>query len=240
MMTLNEAFQSWEQEHKPYIVDMYGADDTVALSEDWNNYTDGLCQDGRLTDLQYHYCPAWDDSMPTEDDNDRAFLLECMGITLDSTFVPASFFKGDEWRSNAINHNMTVSRGNRKLETPYTQGVGHLPFYDQSDKSKAHGDAVRHAIETGKAPRSLVDIKWTKHGYKKLPAPTIVDVMHSVLIDTSDDLNDFADWCDSIGYDEDSIKAQSIFTVCQQYKLKLQAMFNDKELEQLNELFEDY
>ena len=39
------------------VIVQYGADDTPAMSESFNNWTDSLCKDGELHGLQYHhYC----------------------------------------------------------------------------------------------------------------------------------------------------------------------------------------
>ncbi len=34
------------------------ADDEIAVCEDWNNYTDALCKDGKITEGAYNQCPA--------------------------------------------------------------------------------------------------------------------------------------------------------------------------------------
>lgn len=41
----------------PYILETYGEDDTVAISEAFNNWSDSLCKDGEIHPLQYsEYC----------------------------------------------------------------------------------------------------------------------------------------------------------------------------------------
>lgn len=83
MITIKDAFYSWNSEIKPAVVAQYGADDIPALSESWNNYTDSLCKDGELTELQYNHCPAWDDEIP---ESDPAYILESMGVSIDVEF----------------------------------------------------------------------------------------------------------------------------------------------------------
>lgn len=83
-MSIFEAFRNWESNIKPLVVELFGEDDEPALSESWNDYTDSLCKDGDLNDLQYQYCPAWDDSMP---DNDREHILESMAVTVKVTSI---------------------------------------------------------------------------------------------------------------------------------------------------------
>lgn len=79
MITIKAAFEQWEENIKPLVIEQYGEQDAPALSESWNDYTDSVCKDGELTDLQYHYCPAFDDPMP---DDDFEFILESIGVSL--------------------------------------------------------------------------------------------------------------------------------------------------------------
>lgn len=77
-LTFSEAFDQWEQDIKPLVIERYGKDDEPALSESWNDYTDMLCKDGQFTGLHYKYCPAWDDKMPNDD---VEFILEKLNIS---------------------------------------------------------------------------------------------------------------------------------------------------------------
>jgi hypothetical protein len=77
MITIAQAFAQF-QEFASYM----DSSDTIAMCEAWNNYTDSLCKDGELTDLQYHYCPAWDDMAGHDDsiEEDLELILSGMGI----------------------------------------------------------------------------------------------------------------------------------------------------------------
>lgn len=77
LITIAQAFAQFQE-----LAETIPSDDTVALCEAWNNYTDSLCKDGALTGLQYHYCPAYGDSMPGDDmESDIEFILEAMGVS---------------------------------------------------------------------------------------------------------------------------------------------------------------
>lgn len=56
-MTQQEARDLFEQEVAPLVRQKYGWDDTIALAEEWNNWTDALCTDGEITSDQYN---DWD------------------------------------------------------------------------------------------------------------------------------------------------------------------------------------
>lgn len=107
-MTLHDAFTQWRDEIRPHVIAQYGEDDSVALSESWNDYTDALCKDGELTALQYHHCPAYDDSIPEDEDDEREFILSEMGVRL-------------EWREY-------MKRGDKDSAEEWAQGSRHFKF----------------------------------------------------------------------------------------------------------------
>lgn len=55
-MTKAQAVAEWRKHVKPGIVRRYGSD-KPALRESWNNFTDMLCRDGRISMKQYE---SWD------------------------------------------------------------------------------------------------------------------------------------------------------------------------------------
>lgn len=52
-MTKREALEAFNLDIVPSIVALYGKDDKPAFCENWNNYTDTLCKDRRITLKQY-------------------------------------------------------------------------------------------------------------------------------------------------------------------------------------------
>ena len=56
VMTWNQAYESFENYVLPYTIEAYeqdGQPDWPARREAWNNWTDGLCKDGEISDWQY-------------------------------------------------------------------------------------------------------------------------------------------------------------------------------------------
>lgn len=119
-MLMHEAFAAWHEEIRPHVVAQYSEDDTVALSESWNDYTDALCKDGELTDLQYHYCPAWDDTMPSDADDEREYLLDQMGVRISHERAAAR----EGWHKDARHYRVTITRGENgaTFSVPYSMG----------------------------------------------------------------------------------------------------------------------
>jgi hypothetical protein len=46
---------------EPLVIEQYGADDEVALNEEFNNWTDSLCKDGIISDYVYNNITRTDD-----------------------------------------------------------------------------------------------------------------------------------------------------------------------------------
>ena len=53
-MTKREAIREFNQYVKPAILARYRKSDSVAMSDAWGIFIDGLCRDGRITSKQYH------------------------------------------------------------------------------------------------------------------------------------------------------------------------------------------
>lgn len=128
-MKIKDAFHNWESEIKPLVIAQYGADDEPALSESWNDYTDSLCKDGELSDLQYHYCPAWDDCMP---EDDFQFILDLMGVTFSSRRV-ATRTNADDWDASASHWSVTIKRNGKRMRIFYSMGSAHIGSPQDAD-----------------------------------------------------------------------------------------------------------
>jgi hypothetical protein len=93
------------------------------MCEDWNNYTDSLCKDGELTDLQYHYCPAWDAMAGHGDsiEEDLELILSGMGIRFTSKRIDA---RRDGLMSDMARHFLcSFDRGTRGgFSVEFSQG----------------------------------------------------------------------------------------------------------------------
>lgn len=123
IIAIKDAFEAWENEVKPLVIEQYGDDDTIALSESWNDYTDSLCKDGQLNDLQYQYCPAWDDDMP---EYDGEFILDAMGVSIASIRInerPDGLMS--DMPAGTTHYRVLVKRGNKDMKVFYSMGPAH-------------------------------------------------------------------------------------------------------------------
>lgn len=118
--TLADLHADWAENVRPQVIAAYSADDEAALSESWNDYTDARCKDGAICDLQYHYCPAWDEPMPSDD---RAFVLRAMGLRMTATRTEAP--AKSDWPADASHWHVVLRRGDASLSTEYRMGSAH-------------------------------------------------------------------------------------------------------------------
>jgi hypothetical protein len=141
-MFIFEAFNAWKECRRPAVVETYGEDDDPALSESWNNFTDFLCKDGKLNALQYDHAPAYDDEdMPKDCDEERAFILDEMGVKFGFQHIAERpDAKGGPWENDhsTSHYIVTISRGENGFTTYYTQGIAHT--------SAPNREAVLHSV----------------------------------------------------------------------------------------------
>jgi len=71
-------------------------------------------------------------------------------------------------------------------------------------------------------------------------APTQASVLYGLLSDMDCADCTFNDFCDSLGYDNDSMSAHKTYLACQESGEKLRRVIDNKTIEQLQELLQDY
>lgn len=170
---------------------------------------------------------------------ERKDLIESLGITYTAQLVPFSKSRNAKPVTKpgdlSINWKVTLAKGANTLTTDYSAGIGHLPGYKQTwhgRMSVDEFDAIKRACETGKTG---------KFGTLKIPAPSIEDVLYSLVSDsTAIDAGSFEDWASDYGYDTDSREAERIYKQCIDIGLALRRVVGDAKLQELREAFQDY
>lgn len=69
---------------------------------------------------------------------------------------------------------------------------------------------------------------------------TIEAVMYSILMDSSFAVYSFVDFCNELGYSDDSIKAHKIWLACKKQSKRVNEMFTKSEIETMRDLLVDY
>ena len=143
-----------------------------------------------------------------------AQILEELGCTLTTRFVPWSLSRNAKEKDPSLNWECTLSLDGHSYSFPYTKGHGHCHAYrnpillpDGRIDVYATKEAVRRECETG----------------HKVPPPTLEEVCYSLFSDAYD--GDFEDWCADFGFSDDSIKAKAMYEECCRTRHALQRMF---------------
>lgn len=118
----------------------------------------------------------------------------------------------DKWEHDAWNVSLTF-KDHSYRDIAYRMGTGHSP-----QPPKSYAQPERDAFYS----RSLDG----KRGWQPTP-PTAADIISSLLMDVSGLDQGFEDWASSLGYDEDSRKAEAIYLACLETLPKLHALLGD-------------
>lgn len=112
--TIAVAFDSFNSDIRPVI-----DDDAAALSAAWNDYTNSLYEDGRLSDLLYRLCPAVSDVRPSDDDMN--VVANAIGLTMVAKGL-AGRPGGARWPADARHFLVTLKIADRTMAVPYSMG----------------------------------------------------------------------------------------------------------------------
>jgi hypothetical protein len=177
---------------------------------------------------------------PTETLKDACAAL---GLTYSAQFVPFSQSRNAKPAAKvsdySLNWRVTLAKGGRSLTCDYSAGIAHIPGYKQTGYNRMSVDeaeAIRRACETGQAPR-----KAGLYIERKIPAPELHDVLHSLVLDASAlDAGSFEEWAGDFGYETDSRTAEKIYQECIKHAIELRAMIGETGIESVRVAGEDY
>tara|TARA_A200000159_G_scaffold19571_2_gene16179 strand:- start:9491 stop:10258 length:768 start_codon:yes stop_codon:yes gene_type:complete len=132
--------------------------------------------------------------------------------------------------------NGTLARGYKqtKLTSEFCSTIrirSALSWYDK--RRMLHESMIKEILEYRKE-----HAKWEKHILGLHVAPcTLSDVVYSAVVcDATDDT--FEDWCDALGYNNDSIKDKNVWRSCRHIKNRLNEA--DADIELINLILQDH
>lgn len=69
--------------------------------------------------------------------------------------------------------------------------------------------------------------------------PSVANVLHALLMDSSTSDQKFQEWCDEMGYSSDSRRAYTVYKACLRIARKLRECFSPDTLEQIRHVLEE-
>lgn len=177
--------------------------------------------------------------MATLENLDRQAAIRNLGLSIQSVFVPFSQSRNKNEKSKSLNWKITLLKKDKGVITfDYSAGIGHCPSYKQGPMNIYQKDAIDLECETGFHYRDF-----SGHPLKtsKKIEPNTLDVISSLIMDCDVmNYNGFEDWANSLGYNDDSIKAKKIFDTCVEIFMKIRNAIGDDGIKTLQEVFQDY
>lgn len=162
-------------------------------------------------------------------------FVDSLNIDYKATFVPQSQSR-NKGEKPCLNWRVTVG----PVTTDYMQGIGHMPGYKFNQRRTLEVvEREQAASERGKYFPAAANWRGGfEYGGKPLPAPKLIDVLYSLVMDAGAlDYDCFEDWASDYGYDPDSRAAEKIYNDCMAIALKLRRVI---DLDAAREAFQDY
>ncbi len=179
--------------------------------------------------------------MSQEFEDMRAAVLAVLareGITYTAQFVPQSISRHSAEKDKTLNWRITFTRPhptNRCMSIDYSQGIGHIPAITGKSYPLEMQLRAREASETGKY-QVAADLRRVK----SLPVPAVADVVHCLVMESTNDHNGFEDWAHEYGYDTDSRKAEETYDACRKQTRDAENVFGRAVLTELAKILEQY
>lgn len=172
-----------------------------------------------------------------QQDLDVAAYLKAQGISYKAEFVGTK--KDQNWERDQFV--VTFSNGKIAESFDYGTGIGHrLGLIGTNYKlSVKQIESVKTLIETiGTDRLDNTVIKLSNGDY--VVKPTQASVLYCLFSDADLGSESFDDFCDNLGYNNDSISDFKIYQACMATEKQLRKIFTSEQRQALQELLQDY
>lgn len=113
-------------------------------------------------------------------------------------------------------------------------------FQRESGWHSTNIQSVLKAVRQGRieAKKNLKDASAMRvfHAIASYAKPDGASLIYSLLSDAEADSMSFVQWCREFGYDDDSIKAESVYRACVDIARKLQRILSREQMEEMREI----
>lgn len=163
-------------------------------------------------------------------------------IEIKQTFIPfsqsRSFKPNAKFNDYNLNWKVTLCVNSKEvMVTDYSAGIGHCKNYKPNARLVTdYVASIKDECE-GKTVLASAGVYVSS---KDKPKCKPLDVLYSLMMDAEAIDYTFADWCDNLGYDSDSMKAKKIYDECLGNAILIRQSLGDKKISELRELFQDY
>ena len=139
--------------------------------------------------------------------------------------------KPQDWHHDEFR--VTLRRGNSTIVTTYKAGIGNrkpskLMGYSRPERHKTNS---RLFWVGGPGGKYLTEFQMAEARYTVPVPPTVDEVLQCLLIDASCVENSggtFEEFCQELGYDEDSRRAEAVYNACLQTAVQLRSLLGNQ------------
>jgi len=166
----------------------------------------------------------------SEYDKAAELVAKELGIEMITKFLKNDYHFADDKDTRDI-YKVTLKRGNRKYSFELGQSIMKSQYYQ--DKNTGRTYTLNGGNRTG--GHKVTNPQYIENYCVLIKGeePTLYDVLACL---TTQDPETFEDFCSSYGYDTDSRSAKKIYKAVVKEYDNMCKLFNDKELEVLNEI----
>jgi hypothetical protein len=159
--------------------------------------------------------------MKTIRHDEIAAIAEEYGIKVKAVFVPQTFTEKTPTLDMGRKWKVEINGGGRKIDSEFTQGVGHCPSYKQRLTVHDKQQLVRECAE--------LDPKLDKNTAEIVA----LEALWSVCSDCLGVMNvrDFEDWAIDLGLSTDSRSAEAVYRKCLDTYQLMRGCFGDSAIE---------
>lgn len=158
--------------------------------------------------------------------------------------------KSEEWKDTSDYFVCSFQSGSNFESFDFYTGVG----LRINSKPKSLGNHAKYVIKRAETVEAGITSEYTMYMAKDVrintthlaatkqwitpPSPAIV--LHSLLMDARVGEESFDDFCDNLGYDNDSVSALNVYQECSKTTKRIKKLFTTEQIKQLEELLQDY
>lgn len=173
---------------------------------------------------------------PNSIDTSVKAYLDCTGIQYSVVYIRVSNITSnidtpmDKW---------CVSLGNQWFD--FYTGLGLRNLVDDKIRKMARFDSP-HMTEKDKINNTHTyrQYKSKCESLRTPNPPSAASVLYALLSDSDALEYNFTDWCDMLGYSDDSISAKTTYLMCMENAHKLRKVLPRTNMEKIKELLENY
>lgn len=175
---------------------------------------------------------------------ERKDILDSYKLRITANFVPFSVSRNRDEKHPSLNWLVTLWFVDKPIiTTDFMMGSGHCPSRKlklnekhSGAKERLHERYAALECETGKVVKSIY------HNYGRgIPIQPDIDSFLSCMLMDMDVMEyyTFEDWANSMGYEEDSRKAEAIYNACRKQASELSKL-PKSVIEELRKAYENY